>query len=215
MTKSISDLRQEYPDHELNEDEASVDPFLQFAWWFMEVTESERIHEPNAMTLATVDTNGRPSARIVLLKEFDPRGFVFYTNYQSGKGHQIAHNPYGAIVLYWDKISRQVRVEGRLEQVASEDSDEYFQTRPRESQLSAWASAQSQMLYNRAELEARYAELETQYKDKPIPRPPYWGGYRLLPDEFEFWQGRPSRLHDRLRYRLLPNGQWRMERLSP
>lgn len=215
MTKSTSDLRQEYPDNPLSEDTASVDPFLQFAWWFTEATKSGLFHEPNAMTLATVDKDGRPSARMVLLKEFDMQGFVFYTNYQSRKGYEIAHNPYGAIVLWWDKLSRQVRVEGRIEKVHNDISDEYFQMRPRESQLGAWASAQSQMLYNRAELEAQYAELEKHYKDKPIPRPPFWGGYRLLPDEFEFWQGRRNRLHDRLRYQLLPNGRWRMERLSP
>ncbi len=215
MTKSMSDIRQEYPENPLNEEDASVDPFLQFAWWFMEAKDSGLFYEPNAMTLATVDKEGRPSARIVLLKEFDPAGFVFYTNYQSRKGHEIAHNPYGALVLWWDRLNRQVRVEGRIEKVADEISDEYFHMRPRAAQIGAWASAQSQMLYNREELEARYAELETRYQDKPIPRPPHWGGYRLLPDEFEFWQGRQSRLHDRLSYHLLPNGTWSMTRLSP
>lgn len=215
MTKSMSDIRQEYSENPLNEEDASVDPFLQFAWWFMEAKDSGLFYEPNAMTLATVDKEGRPSARIVLLKEFDPHGFVFYTNYQSRKGHEIAHNPYASLVLWWDRLNRQVRVEGRIEKVADEISDEYFQMRPRASQLGSWASAQSQMLYNRSELEARYAELETRYKDKPIPRPPHWGGYRLLPDEFEFWQGRQNRLHDRLSYHLLPNGTWSMKRLSP
>jgi pyridoxamine 5'-phosphate oxidase len=211
---SLADLRRDYMLHGLREADVDPDPIRQFGVWFEEARAAVTI-EVNAMTLATVSAEGRPSARMVLLKGFDQAGFVFYTNYESRKGRELAENPWAALVLYWGELERQVRIEGRVARASAEESDAYFVSRPFGSQIGAWASHQSQALEGREALDLRVAELETQYRDQEVPRPPYWGGYRLAPDAIEFWQGRPSRLHDRLRYRLLQDGGWAMERLSP
>lgn len=198
----------------LREEDASADPLEQFQRW-LDAALAAEMHEPSAMTLATSNREGHPSARVVLLRGFDARGFTFFTHYESRKGDELADNPRAALVFYWAELERQVRIEGRIEQVTPPESDAYFQTRPRGSQLSAWAAHQSDVVPHRAALERRVAELETQYRDQPVPRPPYWGGYRLAPTVIEFWQGRLNRLHDRLRYRRLDDGSWRRERLAP
>jgi pyridoxamine 5'-phosphate oxidase len=167
------------------------------------------------MTLATAAHDGKPSARMVLLKGFDQNGFVFYTNYESRKGHELDENPRAALVFYWPELERQIRIEGRVEKLAQDESDAYFASRPLGSRLGAWASRQSEVISGRQVIESRLQELETEYKDRAIPRPPHWGGYRVRPEAIEFWQGRPSRLHDRLRYRKLEDGRWVIERLSP
>ncbi|HEY8475819.1 MAG TPA: pyridoxamine 5'-phosphate oxidase [Chloroflexota bacterium] len=197
----------------LAETEVHPDPLVQFRSWF-EAAVAARLPQPDAMALATATREGAPSARMVLLKGYDERGFVFFTNYESRKGREIAENPRAALVLYWPELRRQVRIEGSVEQLSSEASDAYFRTRPRDSQLAAWASRQSQVIESRAVLEQRMRALDEQYRGKPVPRPPYWGGYRLVPVAIEFWQGRPGRLHDRIRYRL-DRGRWIVERLSP
>ena len=167
------------------------------------------------MTLATISPDGKPSARIVLLKDCDDRGFVFYTNYQSIKGQHLVKNPWAALVFLWVELERQVRIEGKVEKVPPSESDSYFRTRPRGSQLGAWVSDQSNVIANREVLERQLEALEQKYAGKEVPRPPHWGGFRVIPTEIEFWQGRPNRLHDRLRYRLTESGNWIRERLSP
>jgi pyridoxamine 5'-phosphate oxidase len=167
------------------------------------------------MTLASATTDGKPYARIVLLKDYDERGFVFYTNYESHKGQQLVQNPWGAIAFWWTQLERQVRIEGRVEKVSELESDEYFQSRPKGSQLGAWASNQSQVIDSREVLERRLEQLKEEYENKQVPRPPHWGGFRVIPDEIEFWQGRPSRLHDRLLYRRSEDGTWKIQRLAP
>lgn len=211
---SIADLRKEYSTRRFGEADAAGSPFEQFQRWFAEAV-STASHEPNAMTLATATADGRPSARIVLLKGFDSRGFVFFTNYASRKGRELAANPWASLVFYWPELERQVRIDGCCTLVAAEESDDYFRQRPRGSQLGALASPQSTVIPGREWLEQRIGELEAEYGERTISRPDYWGGYRLSPVEFEFWQGRLSRLHDRLRYRLLDDGSWVLERLSP
>ena len=210
----LASLRSEYSSRPFTEEEADPDPVNQFRSWFGEAI-AAGVPEPTAMTLATASLEGRPSARIVLLKGLDERGFVFYTNYDSRKGADLAENPWAALVFFWVELHRQVRAEGAVELVSAAESDAYFRTRPRGSQLGAWASAQSHILADRAALEQRVRELAERFGDAEIPRPPFWGGYRLRPTVVEFWQGRPDRLHDRLRYRCAGSGGWILERLSP
>lgn len=210
---SLSDLRKEYIRAGLDESDADRDPIEQFRKWFDEALAAD-LHEPNAMTLATATPDGKPSARVVLLKGFDARGFVFYTNYEGRKGRELAENPRAALVFYWGELERQVRVEGRVWRVLEEESDAYYASRPRGSRLGAWASAQSRSVERRELVEERLRELEREYTGREVPRPPFWGGYRVEPEEIEFWQGRENRLHDRLVYRWSSDG-WRIERLQP
>ncbi len=195
--------------------EANVehDPIAQFAQWYDQARAVER-PLPHAAALATASAGGRPSLRMVLLKDFDAHGFVFFTNYRSRKGNELAKNARASLLFHWSSLERQVRIDGRVAKVSRRESDEYFRTRPRGSQLAAWASPQSEVLAGRGDLERRFAAAVEKYPDE-VPRPPYWGGYRLVPDTIEFWQGREDRLHDRLRYRRARDGRWRIERLAP
>lgn len=211
--QSIAHLRHDYSQHSLSEHDVDPDPIRQFAIWFDEAVKAE-LPEPNAMGLATVDSDGKPSLRIVLLKDFDERGFTFYTNYQSRKGEQLLANPHAALTFHWLSLERQVRIEGTVERVAEADSDAYFAVRPIKSRLGAIASAQSRTIDSRESLEKQFTDAEQQYGDAP-PRPPHWGGYRLRPTWIEFWQGRRSRLHDRVAYKPGSDGKWRRERLQP
>jgi pyridoxamine 5'-phosphate oxidase len=211
---SLSDLRREYTLAGLKESDVDPNPLKQFDQWFQQAL-AAGLPEPNAMTLATATLDGKPSARIVLLKGLDERGFVFFTNYESQKGRELSANPQAALVCYWIELERQVRINGRVSCVSVEESEEYFRSRPLGSQLGAWASRQSEVVSGRQILEDRLEALTHEYRSKPIPLPPYWGGYRVAPETIEFWQGRPNRLHDRLRYTLQSNSQWLIERLSP
>ncbi len=215
MTKkiSIADLRRDYSHHQLSESDVDPDPLKQFASWFHETLAAE-LPEPNAMSLATVDGEGKPSLRIVLLKDVDERGFTFYTNYQSRKGEQLLQNPHAALTFHWVELERQVRIEGIVERVDEADSEAYFNVRPLKSRLGAIASAQSRPIASREALEQQFADAERQFGEAP-PRPAHWGGYRLKPTWIEFWQGRRSRLHDRVAYTLGRDGQWQRERLQP
>jgi pyridoxamine 5'-phosphate oxidase len=213
MARSVADLREEYTRAGLRESETDPDPIEQFRRWFEEALEAN-LHEPNATTLATATSDGRPSARVVLLKGFDERGFVFYTNYEGRKGRELEENPCAALVFYWGELERQVRIEGRVSRVSEEESDAYYRSRPLGSRLGAWVSEQSRPVGDRATLEQRLRELEAEYREREVPRPPFWGGYRVEPEAVEFWQGRENRLHDRLLYRRSDEG-WSMVRLQP
>ena len=205
-------MRLDYARSGLNEADVSADPFEQFQNWFVEAA-TAGLREPNAMTLATVDAAGAPDARILLLKSLDERGFVFYTNYESSKARQLDAVPRAALVFFWNELERQVRVRGRAERTGADESDSYFLSRPHQSQIAAWVSAQSRIIPDRAWIERRFTDALERFQET-VPRPPHWGGYRLIPVEIEFWQGRSNRLHDRLRYRR-EDGKWVIERLSP
>ena len=214
MKQDIASLRAEYTRTVLEESLVASDPMVQFEKWFQEAVAAE-VTEPNAMTLATADAQGIPSARMVLLKGLEHGGFAFYTHYESQKGRELSENPYAALVFWWAALERQVRVAGSIRQLPSAISDAYFATRPRGSQIGAWASQQSAVLSSRADLESEEARLTAEFSNATvIPRPPNWGGYLLVPKEVEFWQGRPSRLHDRIRY-TNRDGAWQLARLSP
>jgi pyridoxamine 5'-phosphate oxidase len=214
MDKNIADLRKDYTLQGLSKSEVDPNPFIQFRKWFDQAL-AAKLTEPNAMTVATTTVDGKPSARIVLLKNFDERGFVFYTNYNSRKGQESFNNAQVALVFWWAELERQVRICGRIERISASESDEYFHSRPWQSRLGAWASNQSEVIENRAFLEQRFEDFQSRYENQDIPRPQHWGGLRTIPTEIEFWQGRSSRLHDRLLYSYVEGDSWRIERLSP
>lgn len=211
--RELSELRREYTVGGLGEADLDVDPITMFRRWLHDSV-SAGLHEPNAMVVSTVSSSGRPASRTVLLKGLDQGGFVFFTNYSSRKGGEIASNPFCALLFPWHALERQVRIEGTASRLSDSENDMYFSMRPRGSQLGAWASPQSEIVSGRAALEARYAEVVERFGAGEVPRPPHWGGYRVQPDSVEFWQGRVGRMHDRLRYRLTPGG-WTTERLAP
>lgn len=211
---SIADIRKDYKLKAFTEKEANSDPIGQFTEWWQEAIAAE-IDEVNAMTLATASANGMPDARIVLLKEYDSKGFVFFTNYTSSKGHQLEENPRASLVFFWKELERQVRISGTAERVSDVESDEYYNSRPEGSRIGAWASPQSQVIESREWLDAEDLKYREIFRSKPIVRPAHWGGYRIKPIHIEFWQGRPSRLHDRLSYTKDNQGNWVMKRLAP
>ena len=213
MERNIADLRKEYTKLYLKKEELNDNPFVQFSMWFEEA-EKAKVMEVNAMTLSTVSEEGKPASRIVLLKGIEEDKFVFYTNYNSNKGKEMEQNPYVALNFFWPELERQVRVEGKIQKASAEQSDRYFHSRPTGSQLGAWASPQSKIIENREVMEARQKEYEEKFKGQQIPRPEHWGGYCVDADRMEFWQGRPSRLHDRFLY-IKENNSWKIERLAP
>lgn len=212
--ETIENLRQEYRSASLSESEVAADPISQFAKWFAEALDGG-LYEPNAMTLATATHDGKPSARTMLLKGFDKTGFTFYTNYLSRKGKEISKNPAASIVFFWAELERQVRIEGVLEKVSKEESEKYFHSRPKDSQLGAMASQQSQEISGRKQVEDTFNDLKDKFADKQVQKPAYWGGYVLKPQIVEFWQGRPGRLHDRLVYKKSDKHTWKIVRLAP
>jgi len=214
MKPSIADIRREYSLRSLVRADVDPDPLRQFENWFAQAVESE-VPDPTAMVLATATRDGLPAARFVLLKGVDAGGFVFFTNRESRKARELEENPRASLAFYWAELERQIRVEGRVERVSDEEADAYFRSRPRGSQIAAWVSRQSEVIGERAELENRARTLEERFGDTDVPRPPQWGGYRVIPDVIEFWQGRLNRLHDRLRYTLQSQGGWKIERLAP
>ncbi len=209
----VNNKKKSNQSNELNETSVDKDPFIQFTKWYESILDSN-LNEPTAMMLSTADVNGNPSARIVLLKEFDDSGFVFYTNYGSRKGKDLKENPKAALTFFWDEQRRQIRIEGSIEKISLETSREYFSSRPRESQIGAWVSAQSSVIPNRDILENKFDELEEKFGNEEIPLPDFWGGYRLIPNYFEFWQGRENRLHDRICYKK-ENNEWKIFRIAP
>ncbi len=211
---NLADIRKDYKLQTLNEADVAADAIQQFDKWWQEAINSA-IDEVNALTLATASTDGKPSARIVLLKGFDENGFVFFTNYDSNKGRQLEENPAACMVFFWKELERQVRVEGRIEKISAEESDVYFLSRPTGSQIGAWASPQSQIISRRNILEENVKRYVEQFEVLPLVRPAHWGGFRLKPEKIEFWQGRASRLHDRLQYSLQDEGNWKIDRLAP
>ncbi|WP_276495883.1 pyridoxamine 5'-phosphate oxidase [Pontibacter litorisediminis] len=214
LTHNIADIRVNYMKHALTEASVAAAPIDQFKTWLQEAIEAQ-VEEPTALVLSTVDAAGKPSARVVLLKGVDEQGFSFYTNYASRKGQELAQNPHASLTFFWPALERQVRIEGKVEKVQPEESEKYFHSRPKGSQIGAWASPQSQVIASREVLEQREKELSEQYADAELlPRPEHWGGYRLVPDYLEFWQGRPSRLHDRIVYEL-EGERWQIKRLAP
>ena len=214
MDTSIADLRKDYTLQDLSEKQIDPNPFIQFKIWFSQSLAAQ-LPEPNAMTLATCTPDGQPSARMVLLKDFDERGFVLFTNYNSQKGQELTVNPHAALVFWWAELERQVRIVGTVEKISAAESDSYFEIRPAYSRLGAWASNQSEVIASREILEAQLQEFQRKYENQEVPRPPHWGGFRVIPQEIEFWQGRSSRLHDRLLYTRVDDGGWKIERLSP
>jgi pyridoxamine 5'-phosphate oxidase len=211
---AVADLRRDYRLAGLEERDLAANPIAQFERWFNDAL-TAKVLEPNAMTLATATADGIPASRTVLLKGYDARGFVFYTNYASRKGRELAQNPRASLLFTWLPLERQVEIRGHVERTSPEETEAYFYSRPIDNQLGAWASRQSTVLSSRGELEQRINELLKEYRGKVVPVPPHWGGYRVVPESLEFWQGRPSRLHDRLRYARVPDGTWKIERLSP
>ncbi len=212
--KNIADIRRDYRLHTLIETAVEADAVMQFGKWWDDALNSD-IDEVNAVTLATATLEGKPSARIVLLKGYDQNGFVFYSNYTSNKGHELAHNPQACMVFFWKELERQVRIEGIVEKVNGEESDQYFASRPEGSRIGAWASPQSMVIEKRELIEENVLKFQKQFADQNIPRPGHWGGYRLKPISIEFWQGRSNRLHDRLQYTLQEDATWKIERLAP
>lgn len=210
----IADIRKEYQLKTFNESDANADAIAQFGQWWQEAT-SSAIDEVNALTLATVSNEGKPSARIVLLKGYDEKGFVFFTNYESHKGKELTANPNACMVFFWKELERQIRIEGVVEKISAQESDAYFFSRPIGSQIGAWASPQSQVIEHREIIEENVKNLVHQFGEEPMQRPAHWGGFRLKAQLIEFWQGRESRLHDRLQYQLSANGNWTIERLAP
>lgn len=209
----INTLRNDFSKKSLNEEDVNKDPIQQFERWFKEAIDA-KVNEPNAMTVCTVNNNNKPSARIVLLRNFNDEGFVFYTNYNSRKGEEIKNNPNAALLFFWPELERQVRIEGSLIKQTNEESDSYFNSRPRDSKLGAWTSNQSKVISSRKELDEEYKKVSEKFKLDDIPRPNYWGGYILVPQSIEFWQGRPSRLHDRILFTKIKN-DWKIQRLAP
>jgi pyridoxamine 5'-phosphate oxidase len=211
---NIAGIRKDYKQQSLSESDVQASPFAQFEQWWNDVLKSD-IEEANAMTLATASMTGLPAARIVLLKSFDKRGFVFFTNYESFKGMQLAENPRGCLVFFWKELERQVRITGLVEKISAAESDEYYNSRPHASRIGAWASPQSQVISDRQWLEQNEKKYGQEFTVKQVQRPPHWGGYRVKPVTIEFWQGRPGRLHDRIQYTLQEAGTWKIERLAP
>jgi len=214
MSSNIADIRKDYRQQSFSENDALPDPFAQFEKWWKEALDSH-IDEVNAMTLATASADGMPDARIVLLKGFDTQGFTFFTNYNSTKGNELLENPRASLVFFWKELERQVRISGLVVMVSAAESDAYFNSRPEGSRIGAWASPQSQVIESREWLQEREKTYAKDFSGKPLKRPAHWGGYRVKPVTIEFWQGRPSRLHDRLQYTLEGNNQWKIERLAP
>jgi len=214
MPNSIADIRRDYSHKSLSEKDVNASPIKQFGKWWDEAVNS-KIDEVNAMTLATASIDALPSARIVLLKEVNEKGFIFFSNYESYKAQQLAENPKACLVFFWKELERQVRITGLIEKISAKQSDDYFQSRPESSQIGAWASPQSRVIEDRNWLDGKFNELVNKMEGTAIPRPPHWGGYIVKPVVIEFWQGRPSRLHDRIQYTLEENGEWKIERLAP
>lgn len=214
MHSNIADIRKDYSQQSLSEKDVEADPFLQFKKWWDHVIRSV-VEEPNAMTLATASKDAVPSARIVLLKDFSNEGFVFFTNYESNKGHNLLENPRASLVFFWKELERQVRISGTVSRLSAAESDEYYDSRPEASRIGAWTSPQSRVIESREWLDNHFQELYARMKGTKIQRPPYWGGFLVSPEIIEFWQGRISRLHDRIQYTLQKNRSWKIERLAP